>query len=86
MEDIVYPKYILDCRPVGRQRPGRPLKRLLDGYNREAETGHLSDLLRKEEEEEEVCLEGRQSFNIAFAIKETKLVCVCVCVCVGTKL
>jgi len=24
-----------------RRRPGRPLKRLLDGYNREAETGHL---------------------------------------------
>jgi len=23
------------------RRPGRPLKRPLDGYNREAETGHL---------------------------------------------
>jgi len=26
---------------IGSRRPGRPLKRLLDGYNREAETGHL---------------------------------------------
>jgi len=24
-----------------RRRSGRPLNRLLDGYNREAETGHL---------------------------------------------
>jgi len=29
-----------DYRPIGR-RPGRPLKRLLDGYSREVETGHL---------------------------------------------
>jgi hypothetical protein len=41
MEDIRYPKQILDYRPIGRRRPGRPLKRLLDGYNREAGTGHL---------------------------------------------
>jgi len=42
MEDITYPKQLLDYRPVERQRPGRPLlKRLLDGYNSEAETGHL---------------------------------------------
>jgi len=34
------PKQILDYRPVGR-RSGRPLKRLLDGYSHEAETGHL---------------------------------------------
>jgi len=25
----------------GRRRPGRPLKRLAEGYSREAETGHL---------------------------------------------
>jgi len=33
-------------RSVGRRRPERPLKRLLDGYNREAETGHLLSELR----------------------------------------
>jgi len=41
MEDIGYPKQLHDYRPSGRRRPGRPLKRSLDGYNREAETGHL---------------------------------------------
>jgi hypothetical protein len=41
MEDIRYPKQFFDYRPVGR-RPGRQLlKRLLEGYIREAETGHL---------------------------------------------
>jgi len=41
MEDIGYPKEILDCRPIGRRRPEWPLKSLLDGYSREVETGHL---------------------------------------------
>jgi hypothetical protein len=36
MGDIKYPKQALDYRPIGR-----PLKRLQDGYNREAETGHF---------------------------------------------
>jgi hypothetical protein len=36
-------------RPIGR-RPGLPLKRLLDGYSREAETGHLWAKLRDQEE------------------------------------
>jgi len=40
MEDIRYPKPLLDYRPIERRRPGRQL-RLLDGYNREAETGHV---------------------------------------------
>jgi hypothetical protein len=40
-ENIRYPKQLLDYRLIGRRRPGRPLKRLLDGYSREAETGHL---------------------------------------------
>jgi len=30
----------LDYRPIGR-RPGRPLKRPLDGYNHDAQTGNL---------------------------------------------
>lgn len=34
-------KNFLDYRPVGKRRPGRPLKKLLNGYNFEAETGHL---------------------------------------------
>jgi len=40
MEGIRHLKQLLDYRPVGKI-PGRPLKRLLDGYNRETETGHL---------------------------------------------
>jgi len=39
MEDIGYPKQTLDSRPIGRRQ--RPLKELMDGYNRQAETGHL---------------------------------------------
>jgi hypothetical protein len=31
MEDIRYPEKLLDYRPIKRRRPGRPLKRLLDG-------------------------------------------------------
>jgi hypothetical protein len=34
------PKQLLDYRPIER-RLGRTLKRPLDGYSREAETGHL---------------------------------------------
>jgi len=40
MEDIRYPKQILDYRPIGR-RTRLPLNRILDGYICEAETGHL---------------------------------------------
>jgi len=40
MEDIRDQKQ-LDYRPIGRLRPGRTLKWLLDGYNREAKTGHF---------------------------------------------
>jgi hypothetical protein len=36
-------KQLLDCRPV-RRRPGRPLKRLQAGHNREAEIGHFFSL------------------------------------------
>jgi len=41
MEDIRYSKQILDYRPIGRRRPGRPLNIQTGGYNREAEIGHL---------------------------------------------
>jgi hypothetical protein len=43
MEDIRHPRRLIDYRPIGRRRrrPGRPLKRLLYGYNYEAETGNL---------------------------------------------
>jgi hypothetical protein len=40
MEDIRNPKQ-LDYQPTGWRRPGQPLNRLLEGYNCEAETGHL---------------------------------------------
>jgi hypothetical protein len=38
---IIYTKQLLDYRFDGRRRPERPLKRPLEGYNRETETGHL---------------------------------------------
>jgi hypothetical protein len=41
MEDIRLSEQVLDYRPIGRRRPGRQLKTLLNGYSREAETGHL---------------------------------------------
>jgi len=40
MEDIKYIKQQFDYRTIGRRR-GQPLKRLLEGYSNEAETGHL---------------------------------------------
>jgi len=45
------PNSSLTIDPIER-RPGRLLKRLLEGYNRQAQTGHL--LAEEEEEEEEV--------------------------------
>jgi len=41
MEDIRYPKQLLDYWPTERRWPGWPLERLLGGYNCEAKTGHL---------------------------------------------
>jgi len=41
MENITHLKQFLVYRHIGRRRPGRPLKKLLDGYSREAETGRL---------------------------------------------
>jgi hypothetical protein len=38
VEDITYRKQLLDSRPIGRRRPGRPSQSVLDGYNRKAET------------------------------------------------
>jgi hypothetical protein len=43
MEDSRYPEQFPDYLPIGI---GRPLKRPLDGYSREAETGHLLAKLR----------------------------------------
>jgi hypothetical protein len=31
MKDIRYPEQLFDCRPIGKCRPGRPLKRLQNG-------------------------------------------------------
>jgi hypothetical protein len=36
------PKQLLIYYPKGTQRPGRPLKRLLDDMNAETKAGHLS--------------------------------------------
>jgi len=38
-------KQLLDYRPVGRRQLEETLKRLLDGYTREPETGRLLDKL-----------------------------------------
>jgi hypothetical protein len=47
MEDVRYTKQLLDCRPIGRRRrPGRTLKRQLEGCSGEVGTGHLLDRLR----------------------------------------
>jgi len=43
MDDIRYPQQFLDYWSAGRRRPG-----LLEGYNLEAETGHLLAKLRDE--------------------------------------
>jgi len=53
MKNIRYPSQILDCRSIGRRRTGRSLKRLLDGYSRGVEAGHLFGLTSWLEEEEE---------------------------------
>jgi hypothetical protein len=48
-----YPKQLLDYRPTER-RPGRPFKRLLDGYRRKAETGHLLAKIRDQKKMTEI--------------------------------
>jgi len=40
VEEIRKSKQLLDYQPIGR-RYGQPLRRQLDGYNRETERGHL---------------------------------------------
>jgi hypothetical protein len=40
MEDNRLPKQLLNYHPKWRQRPGRPLKRLLDNVTAETETVH----------------------------------------------
>jgi hypothetical protein len=57
-----YPKQLLDYWPIGggggrRRRPGRYLKRILHGYSREAETGHLLTWLpeKKTKKKKKIC-------------------------------
>jgi hypothetical protein len=53
MDEIRHPKRLLDHRPVIRwRRPGRPLKRLPDAHNSEAETGHLLAQLRDQKKKD----------------------------------
>jgi hypothetical protein len=40
MDDQRYPKKMLQCQPREKRRLGRPLKRLLDDIQLEAETDH----------------------------------------------
>jgi hypothetical protein len=41
MNNSIFPKTLIEYHPRGRRRPGRPLKRLLDGAQNETETGHM---------------------------------------------
>jgi hypothetical protein len=41
MTNSRFPKTLIDYHPRGRRRPGRSLKRLLDGVQIETETGHM---------------------------------------------
>jgi hypothetical protein len=41
MNNSRFPKALIEYHPRGRRRPDRPLKRLLDGVQIEAETGHM---------------------------------------------
>jgi hypothetical protein len=41
MNNSRFPKALIEYHPSGRRRPGRPLKRLLDGVQIETETGHM---------------------------------------------
>jgi hypothetical protein len=41
MNNSRFPKALIDYHPCGRRRPGRHLKRLLDGVQIETETGHM---------------------------------------------
>jgi hypothetical protein len=36
-----FPKALIEYHPCGRRRPGRPLKRPLDGVQIKTETGHM---------------------------------------------
>jgi hypothetical protein len=41
MNNSRFQKVLMEYHPRGRRRPGRPLKRLLDGVQIETETGHM---------------------------------------------
>jgi hypothetical protein len=41
MNNSRFPETLIEYHPRGRRRPGRPLKRLLDGVQIETETGHM---------------------------------------------
>jgi hypothetical protein len=41
MNNSRFPKTLIEYHPRGRRRPGRPLKRILDGVQIETETGHM---------------------------------------------
>jgi hypothetical protein len=44
MNNSRFPKALIEYHPRGRRRPGRPLKRLLDGFQIETETGHMGPI------------------------------------------
>jgi hypothetical protein len=41
MKNSRFPKALVEYHPRGRRRPGRHLKRLLDGVQIQTETGHM---------------------------------------------
>jgi hypothetical protein len=83
--NIRYPKQLLDYRPIGRRRPGRPLKRLPDGYSSETETGHLLAQLRDQKKKKSkiiwqanifLILQNQLNFVIVFNKEFTRFVSV----------
>jgi hypothetical protein len=45
MNNSRFPEALIEYHPHGIRRPGRPLKRLLNGVQIETETGHMSLIL-----------------------------------------
>jgi len=64
--DNRHPKQSLDCPLIGI-RAERPLKRLLDGYSREAQIGHLLAWLRDQQNETKIfyCSWGSTFLEVA---------------------
>jgi hypothetical protein len=71
-EDMRYSKQLLDYRPIERRRPGRLLNRPLEGYNREAETGHLLTKLRDQKKKKKK--KKLHCFHLLLSMEEERII------------